>query len=332
MIVLGKSIKIFLNRVIGPVVFIWLLYSIYRQIALQPDLHQSLRYIQESIWGYQSWKFWLCILLAAVNWGLEARKWQIMLHPLQQVSYWKSVKGVLAGVAFAVNTPNRIGEYGGRMLYLQPDKRVQSIGLTVLASISQLIVTLLFGALALTVMDEPLSHLAFKPGVPTIWFQMLYSIVMIAAIVCLLFYFKMDWMLILLERIPMAGKLLPFVKVVGEVDVTILLRVLGLSTIRYVVFVSQYILLLQLMHVELELAHAFCLISILYLILALVPTVALLEIGLRGKLGIMLFQLYSSNIVGIYAATTGIWLLNLVVPALAGSMMAAGVKIFNTRK
>ncbi len=86
------------------------------------------------------------------------------------------------------------------------------------------------------------------------------------------------------------------------------------------------------MHVELQVANAFWLISVLYLILALVPTIALLEIGLRGQLGIMLFQIYSSNTVGIYAATTGIWLLNLVMPALAGSILAAGLKIFNTRK
>lgn len=332
MIVLSKSIKIFLNRVIGPAVFIWLLYSIYQQIVHQPDLHSSLQYIKESVWGNRSWKFWLCVLLVGVNWGLEARKWQIILSPLQQVSFWHSVKGVLAGVAFAVNTPNRIGEYGGRMLYLEDGKRIQSIGLTMLASVSQLIVTLLFGAAGLMIMKHSLTQIGSGHEVQALWVQLLYSVVIFAAGVCLLFYFRIKWLLILLERIPVAKKLLPYVKVLGAVDVTILLRVLSLSTLRYVVFVSQYVLLLQSMHVELQVANAFWLISILYLILALVPTIALLEIGLRGKLGIMLFQIFSANTVGIYAATTGIWLLNLVIPALAGSILAAGIRIFNTRK
>lgn len=284
------------------------------------------------MWGNQSWKFWLCVLLVGVNWGLEARKWQIILRPLQRVSWWHSVKGVLAGVAFAVNTPNRIGEYGGRMLYLQDGKRIQSIGLTMLASVSQLIVTLLLGAVGLVLMKYPLTQIGTGHEVQALWVQLLYSVVIFIAGICLLFYFRIKWLLILLERIPVAKKLLPYVRVVGAVDVTILLRVLSLSALRYVVFVSQYVLLLQSMHVELPMANAFWLISILYLILALVPTIALLEIGLRGKLGIMLFQIYSTNTVGIYAATTGIWLLNLVVPALAGSILAAGIRIFNTRK
>lgn len=332
MIVLNKSIKIFLNRVIGPIVFLWLLYSIWQQIISQPDLHSSLQYIKNSVWGEAAWKFWLCVLLVGANWGLEARKWQIILQPLQQVSYWRSVKGVLAGVAFAVNTPNRIGEYGGRMLYLEDGKRIQSIGLTMLASVSQLIVTLIFGAVGLILLQQPLTAIGTGQEVQSLWVQLLYSLVLAISSACIIFYFRIQWLVLLLERLPVAKKLLPYVRILSALDVTILLRVLGVSVVRYLVFVSQYILLLQAMHVDVPAVQAFWLISVLYLILALVPTIALLEIGLRGKLGIMLFQIYSTNVVGIYAATTGIWLINLVVPAFAGSILAAGLKIFNTRK
>jgi hypothetical protein len=41
----------------------------------------------------------------------------------------------------------------------------------------------------------------------------------------------------------------------------------------------------------------------------------------------MLFGLYSANTVGIYAAATGIWLVNLVLPALAGSLFILGVRV-----
>ncbi len=92
------------------------------------------------------------------------------------------------------------------------------------------------------------------------------------------------------------------------------------------------ILMLQLLQVDVSMWHAFWLITVLYLILALIPTVALLELGVRGKAGIMLFQVFSANTVGIYAASTGIWLVNLIVPALAGSILAAGLKIFNSKR
>jgi hypothetical protein len=41
----------------------------------------------------------------------------------------------------------------------------------------------------------------------------------------------------------------------------------------------------------------------------------------------MLFGLFSGNILGIYAAATGIWLINLVLPAMAGSLFILGIRI-----
>jgi hypothetical protein len=54
----------------------------------------------------------------------------------------------------------------------------------------------------------------------------------------------------------------------------------------------------------------------------------MLELGLRWEYSIVLFGLYSTNTLGIYASATGIWLVNLVLPALAGSLFILGVRIF----
>jgi hypothetical protein len=59
---------------------------------------------------------------------------------------------------------------------------------------------------------------------------------------------------------------------------------------------------------------------------------ALLELGIRGEASILLFQTFSANTVGIYAASTGIWLVNLVLPSLAGGLLAIRHKIFNIKQ
>lgn len=59
--------------------------------------------------------------------------------------------------------------------------------------------------------------------------------------------------------------------VLYKVSVTILLRVHLLFALRYGVFVCQYILLRQLMHVEFNITDAFWLVTVLYLILAVIP-------------------------------------------------------------
>jgi hypothetical protein len=89
--------------------------------------------------------------------------------------------------------------------------------------------------------------------------------------------------------------------------------------------------MIQLMQVTVSYWQAFWLISVIYLILAIVPTIALAEVGLRGKVSLELFGLFSANKLGIIAASTGIWLVNLVIPALFGSLLILSIKIFKNK-
>jgi len=52
----------------------------------------------------------------------------------------------------------------------------------------------------------------------------------------------------------------------------------------------------------------------------------------RWKVGIEVVQLFDSNISGILATSLAVWIINLVVPALIGSLLILGMKVFNNRK
>ena len=119
MIRANKNIKIFLKYIIGPLLCVWLFYSLYQQIKAQPNLHQSIALMKDAPFGSQAWKSWMVIFLALVNWGLEARKWQLLLLPIQKISFFRAYRSVLSGLALSLNTPNRMGEYGGRIFYVQ---------------------------------------------------------------------------------------------------------------------------------------------------------------------------------------------------------------------
>ena len=113
-----------------------------------------------------------------------------------------------------------------------------------------------------------------------------------------------------------------------EVSLNILLKVIVLSALRFLVFGIQYNLLLEVMHVEIDWFVGFWLVSILFLMLAIMPSIALLELGLRWQYNLFLFGLFSANAIGIYAVATGIWLINLVLPAIIGTILMLGVKVF----
>lgn len=329
---MNKNIKLFLNYVLGPLLGIWLFYSLYQQVKAQPHLHDSLLLIKQAPFGEQAWKFWLVIILAFVNWGLEAKKWQVLVRQLQPINYFVALKGVLSGVTFSLNTPNRIGEYGGRVLYVNEGNRLKSISLSIAGSICQLAVTVLMGCGGLvfiltteTIIGNTIMGLSF------FWLRTLLLLSVAAGVIILLFLFRLSWIIKLLEKIKGLSKFVQYIRVLDEFTPKLLLRLLLLSLLRYVVFVLQYILLLQLLQVEVSWQQGFWLIAILYLVMAIVPSFAIADLGIRGKFSTELLSLYSANTIGILGTTFGIWFINLFIPALAGSYFIIKKRFFKER-
>ena len=106
---------------------------------------------------------------------------------------------------------------------------------------------------------------------------------------------------------------------------------LVLSAIRFVVFVSQYILLFRLLQVEVTWWQGFWVVSVLMLILAVIPTITMTEFVVRGEAAIALMGLFSDNIIGIGTASFAIWIINLIIPALLGSLLILGIKIIKDK-
>jgi hypothetical protein len=114
---LNKNIKIFLNYFLAPLLFAWLLFSIYRQIHSQANIEASWLHIKSSLQSTKIINLGIVVLLMIVNWGIEARKWQYLIAPIYSISFARAFKAILSGVSFSVTMPNRIGEYLGRVLY-----------------------------------------------------------------------------------------------------------------------------------------------------------------------------------------------------------------------
>ena len=320
-----KNIKIFVNYFLGPLLFIILAYSLYNQVSRQKDL--EIRWEQiTSVW--QKGLFWLVIVLMFVNWGLEALKWKRLLQPLEKINFAKALKSVFAGCSITMLTPNRIGEYGGRVLYVKEENRLSAIPLTILGGISQLIVTLVMGSAGLL-------YLKYFSKEPTLLFSNLPAIAanifiyvgIVSAILLLVFYFEAGFMVKLIKRAGFLKAIVKYLLSLQQFARKDLLRILFLSFLRYLVFILQYLLLLRLLEVNINPAVCFWLLTIFYLLLALAPTIGFTELPVRAAASVEILQLYSPNVLGIQAASFGIWIINLVIPALIGSILIFTIKI-----
>ena len=331
---LNKRLKIFINYFLGPIIFIALAISIYRNITHQKDWQQSLQQIKSSLHGEQGWKAIFVILLMLANWSLEALKWRVLISHIQKISFITAFKAILSGlsVSLALNTPNGAGEYVGRIIYIKEGNRLRAITLTFDGSISQLIVTMLLGTIGLFLLHDNFYQATNQAiHLSLIWLDVMRygSIAITTALIAI--YFELSWLVKLLERIPFVAKYSYFIQKLEDFKWQELLKVLLISVVRYIVFVVQYLLLLQVFAVDIDLFTAFWLITIMFLALAIVPTIALAELGVRGKISIFLFGVFSTNTLGIVLTASAIWLINLIVPALAGSLFILSVKLFRSR-
>ena len=324
--VLNKSIKIFIKWFVGPLLAIWLFYSLYLQVRQQPDLKTAIALISSAPFGADAWKFWLVIILVFVNWGIEALKWQLLMRNVESLSFFKAFKSVLSGVTMSINTPNRIGEYAGRVLFIKEGHRLQAVSLSIAGGMAQLIITMVMGCIGLAYLIWGMNLQSGAMGISDFWLTLFLYGSICCTIGFVFFFFRLSWLVRLIEKIPRADRLVKYINVLEAFDAKILLRLLALSLFRYIVFVLQYIFMLQLMQVEQHFANGFWTITVLFWIMAVIPSFAIAELGIRGTVAKTLFA-YSHNTVGILAVTFGTWFVNLFIPALIGSLLILGIKI-----
>jgi uncharacterized membrane protein YbhN (UPF0104 family) len=324
-----KSIKIFINYFLGPILFIWLSLSIYHQVKQQPRLDEAWAGIRDSFTGPQVWNIAICFLLMIVNWSIEAVKWKISVNQVQKVSFLRSFKAVLSGVSFSVSTPNRVGEYLGRVLYMDEGNRLKTISITIVGSMSQLIITLLMGCIGLFIMR---SGIESNQLVSPIWMNVILSGVITVLFFLTLFYFRLSWLVKWVDRMPKSGKFVYLVKALEDFNATLLLRLLSLSAVRFTVFIVQYYLLFRLFDVDVSWWQAFWAVSVSFLVMAVIPTIAVIELVQRGKVMTTILALHSANALGISLATASIWFINLILPAIVGSLLILSIKKIFTNK
>jgi len=324
---LNKNIKIFLNYVLGPLLFAWLSYSVFKQIKNQPNLEGSWLNIKASFTDIRVLNFILVFVLMFVNWSLEALKWKISVQGVQPVSFFRSLKAIFSGVSFSVTTPNRTGEYLGRVLYMDDGNRLRVISLTILGSISQLLVTIFFGMLGLLILRHDIDKMSLSG-----WMEWLKDLGIIGAffafIVLTVFYFRIGWLVKWIDKIPAIKKYIWLINELEKTDTTLLMRLLSISLLRYLVFATQYFLLFRFFGVEVNWWQGFWATAIVFFVMAITPTIELFEVVKKMYVTKEIFAIFTVNTLAIGFVTTTIWFINLVIPATIGSLLILGIKFF----
>jgi hypothetical protein len=270
-----------------------------------------------------------------INWGIESLKWRMLIGQSETVSFSKAYQAVLGGLAVSIFTPNRVGEFVGRVFILQKTEPLKAILLTIVGSFSQILVTLVLGTVAFVYFAPQ-----YLPRLMTdsVWLVNGLSFALVTLTLAMIFaFFNISALRRFSIIIPArhTAKIKDSISAIAACPKRLLLNAILLSTLRYLVFSFQFYLSIQLVGLSFTALQCSLVIPIIYLALAAIPTVALTELGVRGSVSVFLFGLAvgsngldSGVTLAVISASTLIWLLNIAVPSLAGVLVIFRLKFF----
>lgn len=252
-----------------------------------------------------------------VNWFLESIKWWYLCRGFAPMSLTQSYRSVMLGTFFTLFTPNRIGDGAGRISLLPPGNKSRGSWAFLNGSVAQTLATLLFGCIGLALIP------AYLEPSDDIWWKV-YAIlrwpVWIGSTVILLLYVEPGWLRMAMEWTQPDSWIGKRIQTLQEYrrrqnGITLLI-----SVVRYGVFATQFLLMLQLFGFAGEDFEAYLRIALIYLSTTLIPTVAAAELGLRESMAIMMLPAGGITESVVFTSTLLLWIINLLLPGMIGAV------------
>jgi len=244
----------------------------------------------------------IAALLSVLNLSTETAKYRSLLGK-NRIDFMDSFRSVLAGMSVGIWTPNRVGEFVGRLRYAPDGEKKRSMGATIAGSFLQGGVTILFGCVGLFLfefnMETPFDLNIF------LGFGLIFALA-----VALIFR---------------KGPIARLRKKHYEVNGTELLLAFAWAILRYAIFSTQFVVLLFAFGFNGTLLEAFSGVFLLYAIQSYIPGSFLSELGVREVLSVLFFASFFENPIGAPLAAFCLWTLNIGLPILSWSLYS-GVK------
>lgn len=283
-------------------------YFIYRKLATNEDLdfHEFWSFLRENN-AFSAKNITFLLMLTIFNWFFEILKWKTLVSHVKTISFKNALEQSLGALTASLFTPNRIGEYGAKAIYFNTSKRKQVLLLNLLGNIMQMTVTVLFGGIGLWLM-----HSKYELNINYYKISRILTIIILVGVFTM-FGFKQN-------KFKVKGfsveKLKAFFKNLSR---KIHATVFGISILRYLIFSFQFYFLLQLFGISVSYYNAMIVITAMYLLASVIPSIFIFDVVIKGSVAVYLFSLVGVNEFTTLSVVTIMWLLNFVLPSVFGS-------------
>ncbi len=254
------------------------------------------------------------LLLIPVNIAFEAMKWKKSIQPIENVPFSKAFTAIFTGITAGMFFPNRTGDFLGRIFILEKGNRIKAAMLTFVGNIAQMIVTVSLGCFACVFFAGRLK-----------WLVLLAATIVLILLLMLFFNIKIFKYIRVFIPKKWRGKTDNYMGVFNVFSRKELLTILLLAFAKYMVYSSQFVILIWAFDVPLSYFNSMIPIMMTYLLMTVIPFITITEIAVRGSVCVVVFEKWlainaisSSWSMMVFSASTILWLYNLAIPAVVG--------------
>lgn len=312
-----KRINVFiLKTVLACVLFL----NLYGKFSGEEFYQTTELFKKEFSWSKIHFLF-LAILMTFFNWGFETLKFYLCIQRVEKISFWQAYKGILFGNAMNLILPASIGELTGRPMVLKEENRVSGSGIAYYVSIVQKVASPLVGMIFLIYAYR--NNFLSLQSITILGVSMkIASFIALISILDITFWLLMylfpSWMINLLAKIKSLRKIFETIGDYIHYNLPTKLLLLSIGSFRFLIFVTQYWLLMFLFFNDFPHLEFYVLCGVYFLAQFVIPSMGFLDVGIRANLVIFVFSLYTKNFVQLMAVNYLIWMINVLIPSLFG--------------
>lgn len=321
--------KLGLGLIIKVVVSVALCMALYQQLFVRNDILDLWQSLLDQLKVAPLWMPLLILALVPFNLLLEAVKFRLLLPQKIRPSTFEAFRRICAGLSIGLFTPNRVGEYVGRLTGTTADQRIATIVATFLGGIAQWI-PLLGGGVICALGYSQFGHLKFAST------QTIIIAVFLCLALLLLFRF-LPFVLNAVERFWLRFRQNRFFEhqTVHRFSVQVSYTLRGIRSLavdrpsdvrlailiacsRYLIYLAQLSLAFVFFGLDAGLEIAVFGSGLLLFAQTFVPLPAFVQALARVEIALLLWAAYAPNELGLASASLLIFVLNLGLPALLG--------------
>ncbi len=296
-------------------------YFIYNKLAYNDNLDFSVFIaflIKNDVFLTKNILF--VLILTIFNWFFEILKWQNLVSFIKNISFFEALKQSLAAHTASLFTPNRIGEYGAKAIYFAKPLRKRILLLNLIGNISQMTTTLLFGiigfALFISIYDINISPIK------------LFRLITLVVIITVLIFFGSKQINFEIKGFSMQS----IKRSIIEIPSKIHFATIAFSVTRYLIFSFQFYYLLRLFGVDVYYFNTMIVITTMYLLSSIIPTIFVFDVVVKGSIALYLFNVVGVNELTILSVITLMWILNFVLPSMFGGLYVLNFDYYKTMR